>query len=128
MKKSIEEIANLDGRYSPRAFELVLEGLSRAVKQYYGDETESEAPHHVTGKTLCFSLAELATEKWGYLAKIVLNQLGVKSTFDFGNIVYLLVEHNWMYARPEDSIDEFKNVYDFEQTFEKNFQFSPKNI
>jgi uncharacterized repeat protein (TIGR04138 family) len=127
MKKSIEEIAKLDGRYSLRAFEFVHEGLIRTVKKDYGDDTENQGPHHITGKQLCLGLAEFACEKWGRMAKIVLNQLGVKSTLDFGAIVYLMVEHKWMYARPQDSIDEFKDVYDFENVFEKNFQFSPKN-
>ncbi len=128
MKKSIEEIAKLDGRFSLKAFELVHEALGRTVNKPYGDEAENQGPRHVTGKELCISLAELAAEKWGYLARVVLNQLGIKSTYDFGSIVYLMVEHKWMYARPQDSIDEFKNVYDFEETFEKNFQFKSKNI
>lgn len=126
MKKSIEEIAKLDGRYSIRAFELVHEALGRTIKNSYGGEAENQGPHHITGRELCMGLAALATEKWGYLAKTVLNQLGIKSTYDFGSIVYLMVEHKWMYARPDDSIDEFKNVYDFEETFEKNFQFPVK--
>jgi uncharacterized repeat protein (TIGR04138 family) len=127
MKKGIEEIAKLDSRYSLRAFEFVHEGLGRTVKKSYGDETENQGPHHVTGKQLCFCLADLAIEKWGYLARVVLSQLGVKSTYDFGRIVYLLVEHKWMYARPQDSIDEFKDVYDFENVFEKNFRLNPEN-
>jgi uncharacterized repeat protein (TIGR04138 family) len=123
MKKSIEEIARLDGRYSLRAFEFIQEGLSRTAKKTYGDETENEGPHHVTGKELCMGLAELASEKWGYLARIVLNQLGIKSTYDFGSIVYLMVENKWMHARPEDTIEEFDSVYNFEEVFEKKFQF-----
>jgi uncharacterized repeat protein (TIGR04138 family) len=39
-----------------------------------------------------------------------------------------MVEHKWMYARPEDSIDEFKNVYDFREIFEKNYKFSPSKL
>jgi uncharacterized repeat protein (TIGR04138 family) len=124
MKKSIEEIAKLDGRYSPKAFGLIHEALGRVIKNSHGDEAENEGPHHVTGKELCFGLARLAGEKWGYLARVVLNQLGIKTTYDFGCIVYLLVEHKWMFARPEDTIDEFKNVYDFEEVFEKRFTFN----
>jgi len=33
-----------------------------------------------------------------------------------------------MFARPEDTIDEFKNVYDFQETFEKKFQFKSKTF
>src|SRR4030042_785778 len=125
MKKSIEEIAKLDGRFPLRAFEFVHEGLGRTVKKSYGDDATAQGPHHITGGQLCLGLAELASEKWGRMARVVLNQLGIKSTQDFGRIVYLLVEHKWMYARPEDSIDEFKNVYDFEDIFEKNLKFKP---
>lgn len=128
MKKSIEEIAKLDGRYSQRAFELVYEGLSIAVKENYGRDADTAGPHHITGQQLCMALAALASGKWGYLAALVLNRLGIKSTYDFGNIVYLLVEHKWMYARPQDSIDEFQNVYDFKEVFEKNFKFTAKNV
>jgi uncharacterized repeat protein (TIGR04138 family) len=128
MKKSIEEIAKLDGRYSLRAFEFVHEGLSRAVKKQYPDESENKGPHHISGRELCTGLAELAAEKWGRMASVVLNQLGVKSTYDFGRIVYLMVEHKWMYARPQDSIDEFKDVYNFEEVFEKNFEFLSQKL
>ena len=124
MKKSIKEIAKLDGRYSLLAFEFIHEGLGRAAKEHYRDEIENETPRHVTGKQLCFSLAELASEKWGRMAKVVLNQLGIKSTRDFGNIVYLMVENKWMHARPEDTIEEFDNVYDFEEVFEKKYDFT----
>ena len=125
MKKSIQEIAKKDGRYSLRAFQFVHEGLEYAVKKFYGPDIVQDEPHHITGRQLCESLAELAAEKWGRMARVVLNQLGVKSTNDFGNIVYLMVENKWMHARPEDSIDEFDSVYDFETVFEKNYIFRP---
>jgi uncharacterized repeat protein (TIGR04138 family) len=124
MKKSIQEIAKADGRYSLRAFQFVHEGLEYAVKKYHGLEHPDDEPHHITGKQLCEGLADLAGEKWGRMARLTLNQLGIKSTNDFGNIVYLMVEHKWMHARPEDSIEEFHNVYDFETVFEKNYNFS----
>ena len=124
MKKSIEEIAKLDGRYSLKAFEFIHEGLSHTVQSQYGDESENQGPHHITGKELCFGLAELATRKWGRMAKVVLNHLGINSTYDFGQIVYLMVDNKWMHARPEDSVEEFRDVYDFEEVFEKNYQFT----
>lgn len=128
MKKSIEEIARLDGRYSLKAFEFIHEGLGRTVQKQYGDESENQTPHHITGRELCFGLAELATQKWGRMAKVVLNQLGIKSTYDFGSIVYLMVENKWMHARPQDSIEEFRDVYDFEQVFEKDYQFAKSSV
>jgi uncharacterized repeat protein (TIGR04138 family) len=124
MKKSIQEIAKNDGRYSLRAFGFVHEGLEYTVKKFHGNiERPSDDLHHISGKQLCEGLADLAADKWGRMAKVTLNQLGVKSTNDFGNIVYLMIENKWMHARPEDSIEEFNSVYDFEEVFEKNYEF-----
>jgi len=123
MKKSIQEIARLDGRYSLRAFQFIHEGLEFSVKKFHDIDPLSDEPHHITGRQLSEGLAELAGDKWGRMAKVTLNQLGIKSTRDFGNIVYLMVENHWMHARPEDSIEEFNDVYDFETVFEKNYKF-----
>jgi len=123
MKKSIQEIAKNDGRYSLRAFGFVHEGLEFTVKKFHGIDKPTDELHHISGKQLCEGLAEFAADKWGRMAKVTLNQLGIKSTNDFGNIVYLMVENKWMHARPEDSIEEFNSVYDFEEVLEKNYKF-----
>lgn len=123
MKKSIKDIAKEDGRYSLRAFQFVHEGLEHSVKKFHGINQPVDEPHHITGRELCEGLADLAAEKWGRMAKVTLNQLGIKTTDDFGSIVYLMVENKWMHARPEDSIEEFHNVYDFETVFERNYDF-----
>ena len=68
-------------------------------------------------------LAELAVQQWGRLARVVLNHLGVKGTRDLGEIVYLMISHNWMTAQEADAIEDFDDVYDFEKIFEKQFKF-----
>lgn len=117
MKKKIEKIAREDGRFPVDALRFIHEGLGYAVKKM-GDE-----PDHISGQRLCYSLGELALEKWGRLAKMVLNNWGIKTTRHFGDIVYLMIENKWMSAQPDDSIDDFNNVYDFETVFKKDFKF-----
>ena len=117
MKKRLEEIANEDGRFSPRAIKFVYEGLGYTVKKVVTE------PGHVSGQILCEGLRELAVEKWGRLAKLVLNSWGLKSTHDFGGIVYLMIKHKWMSAQPNDSIDDFNDVYDFGIVFKSQFKF-----
>lgn len=117
MKKKLEQIAKEDGRYNPRAVKFVYEGLGYTAKK-----TTTE-PGHVTGQTLCKGLQGLALEKWGRLATLVLNTWGLKTTRDFGEIVYCLIKHKWMSAQPTDSIDDFNNVYDFKTVFKNNFEF-----
>jgi uncharacterized repeat protein (TIGR04138 family) len=117
MKKSLETIANEDGRFSPQALKFILEGLDYVAKK------RTTERRHVSGQTLCGELKELALEKWGRLAVLVLNSWGVKTTADFGEIVFTLIDHKWMSAQPTDSIDDFKDVYDFKTVFKDHFEF-----
>lgn len=123
IKKTLEQIATLDGRYSSGIIEFVHHGLSTTVEQLREDIEQSQH-FHITGRQLCFGLADSGIKKWGRLAKVVLNHGGIKTTRDFGEIVYLLINHNWMHAQPEDSIEDFDDIYDFEEVFEKNFKFA----
>ena len=117
MKKRLEEIAREDSRYSPSAIRFVYEGLGYTAKKAAAE------PSHIRGQALCKALAELAVKKWGQLAMLVLNTWGVKTTGDFGEIVYLMIKNEWMSAQPTDSIDDFDNVYDFKTVFEDQFEF-----
>jgi uncharacterized repeat protein (TIGR04138 family) len=54
---------------------------------------------------------------------LVLNSWGVKTTRDFGQIVYLMIEHKWMSAADADSIDDFNDVYDFKTVLKNQFEF-----
>ena len=117
MKKRLENIALEDGRYDPKAVRFVYEGLS-----YTGKKLADE-PGHVTGRVLCKGLRRLAVKKWGRLAMLVLNSWGVKTTRDFGEIVYMMIKHKWMSAQPADTIDDFNDVYDFRTVFKDHFKF-----
>jgi len=127
MKKKLEEIARADGRFSTGALKFVYEGLGYTAKKIPTDpSTERSAvtrPAHITGDVLCDGLRKLAVEKWGRLAMLVLNSRGIKTTRDFGEIVYLMISNNWMSAQPTDSIDDFNDVYDFKTVFKDQFQF-----
>lgn len=117
MKKGLDEIARDDGRYDPAAFRFVYEGLGYTVKNI------TQETRHVSGQTLCEGLRLVALEKYGRLALLVLNTWGLKTTRDLGEIVYILIDHEWMSAQPTDSIDDFNDVYDFQAIFKDQFAF-----
>ena len=115
--KSMEQVILEDGRYPPEAFSFLHEGLTKAVQEVYGDEAPAEGQRHVTGKQLCEALRDLAVERWGMLAKVVLNKWNIHQTVDFGNMVYLMVENNFMRKTDEDSLDDFRDIFDFNKAF-----------
>jgi len=117
MKKNLEQIAKKDGRFSPPGIKFVYEALGFTVKKI---TVESR---HVSGQILCEGLKKLALEKWGRMAMVVLNAWGIKTTRDFGEIVYLMIKHEWMSAQPADSIDDFNDIYNFKTVFKDHFEF-----
>ena len=116
-KKSLEEISLQDGRYDPKAVRFVYEGLGYTVRKL------SAEPGHVTGQVLCEGLKQLALEKWGRLAFLVLDAWRVKSTRDIGEIVYLMIRNKWMRAQSTDTIDDFNDVFDFKTVFKDEYVF-----
>ena len=117
MKEKLETIAREDGRFSPHAVKFVYEGLGYTAKKLV------PAAGHVTGQILCEGLKKSAVERWGRLAQLVLHTWGVRTTRDFGEIVWLLIEHKCLSAQPTDSIEDFNEVYDFKTVFKDRFEF-----
>jgi uncharacterized repeat protein (TIGR04138 family) len=77
---------------------------------------------HVDGEDLCWGLRDLALDQWGLLAPVVLRHWGIRSTRDFGKMVFALVEHGVLQKQPEDDIRDFENVFDFETVFVKSYK------
>ena len=70
-------------------------------------------------------MRQYAHEQYGYLAKNVLNHWSIYSTSDFGEIVFNLIEIDQMRKTPNDHREDFDNVFDFDEGFQQNFEFSP---
>ncbi len=77
---------------------------------------------HVRGSDLCWGLRDLALKQWGLLARAVLARWGVRETIDFGRVVYAAIEAGQMQKQPSDSIDDFKDVYEFKAAFDGAFR------
>ncbi|MCD6364972.1 MAG: hypothetical protein J7M14_03770 [Planctomycetes bacterium] len=115
--ESMEEVIRNDGRYAPEAYEFLHAGLARAAEATHGKGATKPGQRHVTGKQMCLALRDLAIERWGMLAKAVLARWNINATIDFGNMVYLLIRHDFMHKTEEDSIEDFRDVYDFDDAF-----------
>ena len=118
---NLTALASDVGLYPPEAFEFIQQGLGHTVQQIHGDGTP-KANRHVTGQDLCEGLREYALAKWGYLARTVLRRWNITSTLDFGRIVFALVEVGQMQKTDDDTLDDFKDVYEFRVAFETGYQ------
>ena len=108
--------------YPPESFAFVREGLYLAAKQEYGPEPEMVNPalaskRHVSGKQLCEALHDLAIRRWGLMASTVLSSWHIRCTLDFGKIVYAMIDSQLMQKTDGDSLEDFRDVYNFDQAF-----------
>lgn len=132
--KSMEDVIREDGRYPPEAFAFLHEALNKAVESVHGEKGVSgggasggaTGQRHVSGQQLCLSLRDVALERWGMLAQAVLGRWNIRGTIDFGNMVYLLVENKFMRKTPEDSLDDFRDVFSFDEAFGGAWKFELK--
>ncbi|MCS7167898.1 MAG: hypothetical protein RMI91_02775 [Gemmatales bacterium] len=122
---AILEIYRRDPRYACEAYEFVFEALAYTQQKLGRVPTEGaeaeQGNYHVTGQELLEGIRELALEQFGKMALTVFRQWGIRTTDDFGEIVFNLVDAGLMSKRPEDSREDFHNVYDLEQAL-ANYQ------
>jgi uncharacterized repeat protein (TIGR04138 family) len=116
-KQSIGDVAQ-QTPYPPEAFEFVREGLALTVQRLHRDADElPEGQRHVSGQDLARGLRDLAISNYGVLAAVVLAHWNIHTTMDFGKIVFAMVESGIMHKTPEDNVEDFRDVYDFDEAF-----------
>lgn len=116
-----------DSRYSLQAYHFVFEALDFTARKL-GKNTSSprEKERHVTGQQLLEGIREFALQQFGYMARPVLENWGIKQCEDFGEIVFNLVENNLMGKTDTDKKEDFKGGYDFKTAFDDGFKFKGK--
>ena len=76
---------------------------------------------HVSGPELLGGVRQYALKEFGPLVMTVFDSWGVHSCEDIGNMVFNLIDAGIFGKTEEDSIEDFKNVYDFDEAFVKPF-------
>ena len=121
-EKSVLQVVEDVGLYPPEAFAFIQKGLNHTVSQLHGKQKDPKASRHVTGQDLCDGLREVALAEWGRMARTVLRRWNITSTLDFGRIVFAMVDAGLMQKTEDDTIEDFRNVYDFKTAFETEYR------
>jgi uncharacterized repeat protein (TIGR04138 family) len=111
---AIAQLAEREGRYGERAYVFVLRALDRAVKRL-------PERRHLSGRELLDAIRDLATDLYGPTAPLVLEHWGIRTTLDFGHIVFSLVDAGVLTKTEEDSLEDFRDVFDFTEEFVRRY-------
>jgi uncharacterized repeat protein (TIGR04138 family) len=113
----IEKIVSEDARYHRDAYTFLREALEFTQKTV----CKKGELRHVTGLELLTGTREYALTQFGPMAITVLDEWGIRSTEDFGEMVFKMVEHNLLAKTENDTRADFRDGYDFNEVFKKPF-------
>jgi uncharacterized repeat protein (TIGR04138 family) len=120
----VDEIVRGDGRYDRDAYYFVREGLDFTIKLLRKDSRGTG--RHVSGRELLDGLRRFALDEFGPMAKTVFAHWGVKQCEDFGEIVFWMVDKGILGKTEQDTREDFKGGYDFDEAFVKPYQPAPR--
>jgi len=117
----LRELLEAAGPYPLDAYEFVREGLSHTTSSIHGDEPPGapDMSRHVSGQELCMGLRDYAIDRYGLLAPVVLRAWHIHRTDDFGRIVFAMIDGGLMSKTADDTVDDFRAVYDFREMFSR---------
>jgi uncharacterized repeat protein (TIGR04138 family) len=113
------EICQQDPRYDLEAYLFLREALEFTVQK--AKKTTSGPQRHVTGRELAIGFKQYALEQFGPITFAVLAKWGLHCTDDIGSMVFNLVESGELGKTDEDKVEDFHNLYDFQDAFLQPF-------
>jgi uncharacterized repeat protein (TIGR04138 family) len=104
----VDALRERNPRYRREAYAFVVGALGVTVQSLPADRRADPARRHLSGRELLRGVIRLARREFGSLAPIVFQEWGVRRGEDVGAIVFELVEAGQLSARPEDTIEDFR--------------------
>ena len=101
-------------RFHGKAYLFLLSALHHVLERL-------DEPRHISGQELAEGAREVAIQRYGPMARTVLEHWGIHTTDDLGDIVFALVECGILIKQNEDRREDFRDVFDFEEAFEADY-------
>ena len=121
--EALDSIVATDSRYSREAYVFLRDALDYTTKQQ--KKTKGATVRHVAGPELLEGVRHYALKEFGPMVLSVFSYWGIDGCEDIGHMVFNLIEAGIFGKTEEDSLEDFKNVYDFKEAFVK--PFAPAN-
>ena len=114
--RALSLLVRKDTRYKFEAYTFIMSALDFTVEKI-------KRPRHVTGQELLEGIREYGLQQFGPMTRAVFEHWGIMTTEDFGRIVFNMVDAGLLGKTREDSMEDFKDGYDFKEAFDKGVTF-----
>jgi uncharacterized repeat protein (TIGR04138 family) len=115
----LNQLQERNPRFDTKAYFFVLAALHSAIHAL-------DEPRHISGGELADGVRRLALERFGPMARIVLEHWGICATEDVGGVVFALVEQGVLIKQDGDRPEDFADVFDFEEAFELSYPWEAR--
>lgn len=116
-----EQIRFREPRFHEQAYLFVLAALEF-------QQSRLPSRRHIDGRELAQAVRDLALDRFGVTARLVLEHWGVRSTADLGDIVFTMVELGLLMSQPSDSKEDFSGVFEFDDAFEAAYPWNAQHL
>ena len=117
--EALDSIVASDPRYSRDAYVFLRDALDFTTKAQ--KKIKGAPVRHVAGPELLEGVKQYALKEFGPMVVTVFSYWGIRCCEDIGHMVFNLIGAGIFGKTEEDSIEDFKSVYDFEEAFVKPF-------
>ena len=117
--EALESVVVHDPRYQRDGYIFLRDALDFTTKQQ--KKSKGVSVRHVSGPELLDGVRQYALKEFGPMVMTVFDSWGIRSCEDVGHMVFNLIGAGVFGKTEQDSIQDFKNVYDFEEAFVKPF-------
>jgi uncharacterized repeat protein (TIGR04138 family) len=118
-EQAVAEAVRADPRYAPDAYLFLRDALDVTIKTM--QQGRRDAISHVSGAELCEGIREYALEQFGPMVPTIFETWGITNTRDLGEMVFNLIRTGAFSRSETDKPEDFDNIYDFGEAFEKPF-------
>ncbi len=123
--EALDSIVAADPRFHRDAYVFLRDALDYTTKQQ--KKFKGATVRHVAGPELLEGVRLYALKEFGPMALIVFSHWGISCCEDIGKMVFNLIDAGIFGKTEQDSIEDFKSVYDFEEAFGKPFRPEKKS-
>jgi uncharacterized repeat protein (TIGR04138 family) len=117
--EALDSIVASDPRYARDAYVFLRDALDFTTKQQ--KKIKGATVRHVAGPELLEGVRQYALKEFGPMVIPVFSFWGIKCCEDIGHMVFNLIGAGIFGKTDEDSIDDFRSVYNFDDAFVRPF-------
>ena len=121
--EALDSVVANDPRYHRDGYVFLRDALDFTTKQQ--KKIKGVSVRHVTGPELLDGVRQYALREFGPMVMTVFESWGIRSCEDIGHMVFNLIAAGVFGKTEEDSIKDFKGVYEFQEAFVR--PFAPAN-